>query len=263
VEQSGRFEDLLDPSTPAYARYREQIDEVARGLADLQDAGVPVLFRPFHEMTGAFWWGSRNPVAFRKVWRELFTYFTEAKGLHNLVWVWSPLVSSRAMDYYPGNAFVDVTGLDIYAASVAVATNVYADLMKTGKPFAVTEFGPRATRWTTPRPATTTTARSRGSARSTCPQPASSWRGATRGACTATSTHGSCSTTRWCSPRRAGVRAADAGLRAVHHARRRPAHGRRQGVPLHRREHAGAGRALRLHASPAGAHDAADAVGDR
>ena len=140
--KSGRFEDLLDPSTPAYARYREQIDEVARGLADLQDAGVPVLFRPFHEMTGAFWWGSRNPVAFRKVWRELFTYFTEAKGLHNLVWVWSPLVSSRAMDYYPGNAFVDVTGLDIYAASVAVATNVYADLMKTGKPFAVTEFGP-------------------------------------------------------------------------------------------------------------------------
>ena len=140
--KAGRFEDLLDKTTPAYARYREQVDEVARGLAELQDAGVPVLFRPFHEMTGAFWWGSRNPVAFRKVWRELFTYFTEAKGLHNLIWVWSPLVSPRAMDYYPGNAFVDMTGLDIYAASVASATNVYGELMKTGKPFAVTEFGP-------------------------------------------------------------------------------------------------------------------------
>lgn len=140
--KTGRFEDLLDARTPAYARYMEQVDEVARGLADLQEAGVPVLFRPFHEMTGAFWWGGRNPVAFRKVWRELFDYYTTAKGLHNLVWVWSPLVSAKAMDYYPGNAFVDMAGLDIYAGSVEVAKGAYADLMKTGKPFAVTEFGP-------------------------------------------------------------------------------------------------------------------------
>jgi beta-mannanase len=140
--KTGRFEDLLDRRTPAHARYMEQVDEVARGLADLQEAGVPVLFRPFHEMTGAFWWGAKNPVAFRKVWRGLFDYYTNEKGLHNLIWVWSPLVSSKAMDYYPGNAYVDMTGLDIYAASVAVAKGVYGELMKTGKPFAVTEFGP-------------------------------------------------------------------------------------------------------------------------
>lgn len=140
--KAGRFEELLDKRTPAYARYLEQVDEVARGLAELQDAGVPVLFRPFHEMTGAFWWGGRNPVAFRKVWRELFDYYTNVKGLHNLVWVWSPLVSAKAMDYYPGNAFVDMTGLDIYAPGVASAQSVYAALMQTGKPFAVTEFGP-------------------------------------------------------------------------------------------------------------------------
>ncbi len=137
-----RFEDLLDAGTPAYARYREQIDEVARGLADLQEAGVPVLFRPFHEMTGAFWWGGRNPVAFRKVWRNLFDYYTQEKGLRNLIWVWSPMVSAKAMDYYPGNAFVDLTGLDIYASDVASAKGTYAELMKTGKPFAITEFGP-------------------------------------------------------------------------------------------------------------------------
>ncbi len=140
--KTGRLEDLLDPNTPAYARYMEQVDEIARGLSDLQDAGVPVLFRPFHEMTGAFWWGSRNPVTFRKVWRNLFDHFTKEKGLHNLLWVWSPLVSPRAMEYYPGNAYVDLTGLDIYAASVATATNTYTELKKTGKPFAVTEFGP-------------------------------------------------------------------------------------------------------------------------
>jgi beta-mannanase len=140
--KTGRFEDLLDKGTPAYARYKEQIDEVARGLAELQDAGVPVLFRPFHEMTGAFWWGGRDPVAFQKIWRELFTCFTQEKGLHNLIWVWSPLVSDKAMSYYPGSAHVDVVGVDIYASGVATAKGVYADLKKTGKPFAVTEFGP-------------------------------------------------------------------------------------------------------------------------
>lgn len=140
--KAGRLEDLLDPSTPAYARYREQLDEIARGLADLQDAGVPVLFRPFHEMQGNwFWWGAR-PLAYRLIWRDLFRYFTHEKGLHNLIWVWSPTVSSRAMDFYPGNAYVDMTGLDIYANTLNAAAPVYAELMKTGKPFAVTEFGP-------------------------------------------------------------------------------------------------------------------------
>ena len=137
-----RIEDLLDKGTPAYARYMEQVDEIARGLCDLQDAGVPVLFRPFHEMQGGwFWWGG-NPVAFRLLWRELFDYLTHEKGLHNLLWVWSPNVSLKALDFYPGNAYVDMTGLDIYANTLDGAKPVYDELMKTGKPFAVTEFGP-------------------------------------------------------------------------------------------------------------------------
>ena len=140
--KKGRFEDLLDRSTPAYARYMEQVDEVARGLADLQDAGVVVIFRPFHEMTSPFWWGGRDPATFKKLWRRMFVYYTQEKGLHNLIWTWSPLVSKKAMSYYPGNAYVDMTGLDIYANGVKGTKAVYDDIMKTGKPFAITEFGP-------------------------------------------------------------------------------------------------------------------------
>lgn len=140
--KAARIEDLFDAATPAYARYMEQVDEVARGLAALQEAGVPVLFRPFHEMQGGwFWWGG-NAVALRKLWRNLFDYYTREKGLHNLIWVWSPNVSDKAMDFYPGNAYVDMTGLDIYANTLERAAPVYAELMKTGKPFAITEFGP-------------------------------------------------------------------------------------------------------------------------
>jgi mannan endo-1,4-beta-mannosidase len=93
-------------------------------------------------MTGAFWWGGRDRRPSADCWRHLFVYYTRDKGLHNLIWVWSPLVSPKAMDYYPGSACVDVTGLDIYASSVASAQTVYAKLKTTGKPFAVTEFGP-------------------------------------------------------------------------------------------------------------------------
>jgi hypothetical protein len=143
----GRIADLLDPRTAAYARYMEQVDEIARGLADLQSAGVPVLFRPFHEMNSDWpWWSGwgDNPLAFRKLWRDLFTYFTHEKGLHNLLWVWSPKPLPRVLDFYPGNAYADITGLDIYAFAKTLdkARPAYDELMKSGKPFAVTEFGP-------------------------------------------------------------------------------------------------------------------------
>ncbi|MFO7937710.1 MAG: glycosyl hydrolase [Kiritimatiellia bacterium] len=140
--KKGRFEDLLNRNTPAYARYMEQVDEVAEGLADLQDSGVVVIFRPFHEMTSPFWWGGRDPETFKKLWRRLFVYYSREKGLHNLIWTWCPLVSKKAMSYYPGNAYVDMTGLDIYSDGVQSAKAVYEEIIKTGKPFAITEFGP-------------------------------------------------------------------------------------------------------------------------
>lgn len=51
------FGDLLMPNTETGKRWRAYLDRMALGLADLQDAGVSVLFRPFHEMNGNwFWW---------------------------------------------------------------------------------------------------------------------------------------------------------------------------------------------------------------
>lgn len=143
--KADRFEDLLDTKTAAYARYMEQVDEVAKGLADLQNSGVVVLFRPFHEMQGGwFWWGGRDPAAFQKVWIKLFEYYTQEKGLHNLIWIWSPNGNSHALEYYPGTPYVDMTGLDIYSRTLKEFKPAYEALKKTGKPFAITEFGPSA-----------------------------------------------------------------------------------------------------------------------
>ncbi len=54
------FTDLLKPETETGKRWRSFLDVVAEGLNDLQQANVTVLYRPFHEMNGGwFWWGGQ------------------------------------------------------------------------------------------------------------------------------------------------------------------------------------------------------------
>lgn len=54
------FTDLLKPETETGKRWRAYLDVVAAGLNDLQQADVTVLYRPFHEMNGGwFWWGAQ------------------------------------------------------------------------------------------------------------------------------------------------------------------------------------------------------------
>ncbi|MFE3454432.1 glycosyl hydrolase [Nonomuraea sp. NPDC059194] len=136
------FAHLSDPSTSLGARWRDQLDQIAAGLRELDDAGVPVLFRPMHEMNGAwFWWGGQSPAAFRNVWRAMFDYLTTTKGLHNLLWVYAPDCGPQQRTaYYPGPDVTDVVGLDCYTNAPATL-NGYDELLTLGKPFAFTEMG--------------------------------------------------------------------------------------------------------------------------
>ncbi|WP_187355304.1 glycosyl hydrolase [Paenibacillus tengchongensis] len=110
--------DIVTPGTALYAAWLAQVDEVAGYLAQLRDAGIPVLWRPYHEMNAEFfWWGAR-PELFRQLWHNMYDRFTNEHGLNNLLWVWSPNAeSSWAYDsqpYYPGHDEVDVLAMDIY-----------------------------------------------------------------------------------------------------------------------------------------------------
>ncbi|MBN1126790.1 MAG: hypothetical protein JXA82_17425, partial [Sedimentisphaerales bacterium] len=54
--------DLLKEGTDTHTRWMEQLDLIAEGLLELKEAGVVVLWRPFHEMNGGwFWWGAQKP----------------------------------------------------------------------------------------------------------------------------------------------------------------------------------------------------------
>jgi mannan endo-1,4-beta-mannosidase len=140
------FADLLNPRTAAGARWRSLLDQMAQGLQQLENAGVTVLWRPFHEMNGDwFWWGNRDENTFRQVWQQTFNYLTTTKGLDNLLWVYS-VDSGRDNRtlFYPGNQYVDIVGVDAYDDNPQSSgiQSAYNELTGLGKPFAFSEIGP-------------------------------------------------------------------------------------------------------------------------
>ena len=120
------------------------LKKMAGYLKQLQDEGIPVVWRPLHEAAGNiytqwhsgawFWWGSEGAKAYRDLWRYMFDFF-KAEGLRNLIWVWTTQTSSEAdVDYafYPGDEYVDIVGKDIYniwgASDIASIFNVVAHM---------------------------------------------------------------------------------------------------------------------------------------
>jgi len=108
----------LDTSSPSYANIEANIELIAAELQKLEDAGIPVLWRPLHEASGGwFWWGRSDrtdgvPAAYAQVvlWQHLYKRLTNDFGLNNLLWVWN----GQSAAWYPGDDYVDIVSVDIY-----------------------------------------------------------------------------------------------------------------------------------------------------
>lgn len=115
---------ILKKNGAAKRTFDQWLERVASFIASLKDKNghpVPVIFRPWHEMTGDwFWWGTKTCTADQYKQLYIYTYrLMKAKGLNNIVWCYSPGADSketeqRYMAYYPGDAYVDILGVDIY-----------------------------------------------------------------------------------------------------------------------------------------------------
>jgi mannan endo-1,4-beta-mannosidase len=104
---------IYDRSSTERRLLIRDIDAIAVQLARLEDAGVPVLWRPLHEASGEwFWWGAHGPQAYIQLWRLLYDRLANHHRLHNLIWVWN----GQHRDFYPGDAYVDIVAEDIYDA---------------------------------------------------------------------------------------------------------------------------------------------------
>ncbi|MBC8109051.1 MAG: hypothetical protein H7Z14_20870 [Anaerolineae bacterium] len=114
------FEDLLTPGTAIHARWCAQVDAIVVYLKQLEAARVPILWRPYHEMNGDwFWWGGRRGErGTKQLYRQIFDRLVNHHRLTNLIWVWNidrPAREDREfVDYFPGEKYVDVLALDDY-----------------------------------------------------------------------------------------------------------------------------------------------------
>lgn len=95
------------------------IDCLAQELLKVQEAGVPILFRPYHEAEGNpgdawFWWGQDGPEAYKNLWKLLYTTLTEKYDLHNLIWIYNSYTYASSPEWYPGDEWVDIVGYDKY-----------------------------------------------------------------------------------------------------------------------------------------------------
>jgi mannan endo-1,4-beta-mannosidase len=101
----------LEEGTPERKAFFNDIDVMAELLKPFCQKAVPILWRPFHEAEGEwFWWGSRGPQTAKELWLAMYERYTRVHALNNLIWVWnSPLA-----DGYVGDAYCDVISRDVY-----------------------------------------------------------------------------------------------------------------------------------------------------
>lgn len=144
---------------PLHPKYRAWVAEVADFMHSLKTnkgKPIPIVFRPFHEMNGSwFWWGHGNctPEEFQLLWKQTYELLTNTYQVHNLLYCYSTDVVKDETEYqkfYPGDDYVDILGMDLYHKE---STEEYLELLEDNlsllakigkqknKPYAMTEGG--------------------------------------------------------------------------------------------------------------------------
>jgi mannan endo-1,4-beta-mannosidase len=145
------WDNLVTQGTELNKAWKEGADKIAGYLKQLQDANIPVLWRPYHEMNGVwFWWcNQRGEQGFKRLWIMMYDYFTNHHKLNNLIWVWNTnaprdIPNDEAWPYelfYPGNQYVDILAADVYRKDYKQSHHDQLMALGKGKPIAIGEVG--------------------------------------------------------------------------------------------------------------------------
>ncbi len=160
------------PGGEAHEKYKSILKEIgqwANSLKGKNGKSVPVIFRPYHEFDGGwFWWGKPHcsREEFISLWRFTVSYLRDSLGVHNFIYAFSPdnkfINEEQFLERYPGNEWVDMVGMDNYGDmgrnryaldTAALKLKVVSDYAsRNGKLAAFTETGlesiPNTTWWT-------------------------------------------------------------------------------------------------------------------
>lgn len=149
--------NVINATTPGTKEYEvvvHDIDLIASYLQELEAEGITVLWRPFHEASGSwFWWGLQHsdmllikehkyPETFQRLWYMMFDRLENYHKLSNIIWVWNGQSKYCAVD---PNTY-DISGIDFYATKVdhspcSTKYNELASYTYDGKMLALTETG--------------------------------------------------------------------------------------------------------------------------
>ncbi len=103
-----------------YSSWLDKVAAFSKSLKGSKGELIPIVFRPFHEHTGSwFWWGAGHcsPEEYKKMWRFTVTYLRNKKGVHNILYAYSTDHFDSKKHYlerFPGNDLVDLMGFDMY-----------------------------------------------------------------------------------------------------------------------------------------------------
>ena len=104
---------VFDETSSEYQAMISDIDYISGLLKELQDKNIPIIWRPLHEAAGGwFWWGAKGSASCKKLFQLMYDRMVNYHGLKNLIWVWTREPNDD--EWYPGDAYVDIVGRDIY-----------------------------------------------------------------------------------------------------------------------------------------------------
>lgn len=139
------------PPSPARSRWRADMEKLGDIMQELAEAGVVVIFRPLHEANGLwFWWGQDEKTqtsASVELYRDIHTYLTKTRNLHNMLWGYSPAKPWNAprMKYYPGDEYIDIMGPTIYENTIRFGlegqSDDISDMTSAKRPMGLLELG--------------------------------------------------------------------------------------------------------------------------
>jgi mannan endo-1,4-beta-mannosidase len=145
-----QWEELITPGTPLHTRWEKYMDTAAGYLKQLQDAHIPVLWRPMHENNGTFfWWGGRPGMGgTAQLYREVYARMVYVHHLDNLIWVWNENAApvGEYYSFFPGQRYVDIISYDNYGR---LNDHSYYEMLALaeGKPIALGEVLKAEPRW--------------------------------------------------------------------------------------------------------------------
>lgn len=102
--------------------FLDNIADFAHHLKDDNGDPIPVIFRPFHEQNGSwFWWGAAFTTKdeYKEIYRYTVEYLRDKKEVRNFLYGFSPgggfgTDESRYLETYPGDDYADIIGFDSY-----------------------------------------------------------------------------------------------------------------------------------------------------